>query len=306
MSGIKILKSSPFTTLQDSGRRGFQFIGITTSGAADEYAYNYANKILSNSYGTNALEILWGGLKIQSYVNSYFVITGANFNATLNGKKIENWQSYKIKYGDVLEFFAKTSGQIAYLCFKDGFKVKKELASVSSCIKDEIGGLNSEVFIKKGDFLKCKEFNSFQKRVLASKYIPIYKDELTLRVIESYQNDFFSSIEKEKFYNTTYTISKEFNKMGCKLKGEKIEAKKSDIISEGIAFGSIQIPKDGEPIILLKERQTIGGYPKFGVVIAIDCFKLAQMATNGKVKFEKIELKEAQKKLKKLTSLFIN
>lgn len=94
--------------------------------------------------------------------------------------------------------------------------------------------------------------------------------------------------------------------MGCKLKGEKIEAKKSDIISEGIAFGSIQIPKDGEPIILLKERQTIGGYPKFGVVIAIDCFKLAQMATNGKVKFEKIELKEAQKKLKKLTSLFIN
>lgn len=304
MKGIKILKSSPFTTLQDSGRKGFQHLGITTSGAFDEYAYNYANKILNNPYGTNALEILWGGLKIQSFVKSSFVITGANFTSTLNGKIINNWQSYKIEYGDILEFFTKTSGEIAYLCFKDGFLVKEELGSVSSCIKDEIGGLNSEIFIKKDDFLMCKESVSFQKRVLSKKNIPIYKKELTLRVIESYQNNFFSNKEKEKFYNSTYIISKEFNKMGCKLKGEKIEAIKSDIISEGIAFGSIQIPKDGEPIILLKERQTIGGYPKFGCVIEIDCFKLAQMPVNGKIKFERIELKEAQKKLKKLTSCF--
>lgn len=97
MSGIKILKSSPFTTLQDSKRVGYQYIGISNSGAFDEYAYNFANKILENDYNTSALEILWGGLKIQSFVNSFFTITGANFNTTLNGKKLTIGKAIKLR-----------------------------------------------------------------------------------------------------------------------------------------------------------------------------------------------------------------
>lgn len=306
MRGFKILKSSVFTSIQDNGRFGYNYIGVTNSGASDEYAYNYSNKLLSNDYGTNSLEILWGGLKLKSYVNTYFVVTGANFHITLNKKIINNWESYKISYGDILEFHKKSSGQIAYFTVKDGFDLEKELGSVSSCIKDEIGGIDGNLFIKKDDFLITKDHEYFEKRILSKRYIPKYENNLILRVIESYQNDAFLSEEKNKFYNNTYTVTKDFNKMACKLSGEPIKCTISDIISEGISFGSIQIPKNGQAIILLKERQTIGGYPKFGCVCAIDCFKLSQMPVGSKVKFIKIDLKEAQNNLKQFYSYFKN
>lgn len=297
MTGIKIIKSSPFTTIQDIGRYGFSHQGVTNSGAMDKYAFNMANKLLENQYGTSALEILWGGLVIEAFVNSYFVLTGASFKVTLNEKPLQMYNTYKIKKGDILKFHKKLDGLRAYLCFKGGFILTKELNSVSTSLKEKIGGLKQGQMVKKDDFLKLDSYSSFETRKLQKKYIPTYPKKIVLRVIESYQNNNFSQKEKDKFYSSSYFVTKDFNSMAYKLDGKKIVCDKSDIISEGIAFGSIQIPANGKPIILLNERQTIGGYPKFGVVFSIDCYKLSQLKEGDEIVFKNIDLTEAKEKL---------
>ena len=175
-----------------------------------------------------------------------------------------------------------------------GFNIKKEFDSNSVTIKENFGGLDGNI-LKKGVTLPFFKYKKFCNSFLKKEYIPNYKSELILRVIFSYQEKDFKKEEKEKFLNTDYFITKDFNRMAFKLKGEPIKCDKNGIISEGIAFGSIQIPKDGQPIILLKERQTIGGYPKIGVVLGIDCFKLSQAKFNTKIRFEEISYEEALK-----------
>ena len=139
---------------------------------------------------------------------------------------------------------------------------------------------------------------------MKSKYLPTYSDKLELRVVLSYQEDKFPKEQKDKFFSSSYEITNEFNRMGCKLKGEAIRCDIDGIVSEGISFGAIQIPSDGQPIILLKDRQTIGGYPKIGSVLGIDCFKLAQAKPKTQVLFKPISLQEAQELTRKFYSSF--
>ena len=181
---------------------------------------------------------------------------------------------------------------------------KKNLGVTQTTIKENLGGLDGKQ-LKKGDFLPFPSSKKVVNQRLKNKFIPKYDEEvLTLRVLLSYQENTFSKEEKEKFFNSTYTVTNDFNRMACKLNGEAISSTLDGIISEGISFGSIQIPKDGKPIILLKERQTIGGYPKIGSVLSCDCFKLAQRKINSKIKFEEIDIIEAQEKIKCFYNIF--
>ena len=161
-----------------------------------------------------------------------------------------------------------------------------------------MGGLDGDK-LKKGDILPYRSCSDATKIAIKKEFIPKYEDELILRVILSYQENYFSMNEKKKFFSSSYTVTNEFNKMAYKLRGEPIKCDINGIISEGIAFGSIQITNDGQPIVLLKERQTIGGYPKIGTVINIDCFRLAQAKSGTKIRFEEISYEEALEKSKK-------
>lgn len=285
MSGIKVVKASPFCSITDMGRIGYLNIGISTMGAMDEYAFHFANKLLENKFNTPSIQILFGGLILESKINSSIVLTGAKFDFTINEKPCKNWTSYEIKIGDKIEFKKKLSGNYAYLAIKDGFEYDYELNSVVESIKSQ-------------DFLKAKNSDFRSGTKLRDSFIPDYEKSITLRVIESYQHKNFTEKQKKKFYSSFYEVTSEHSAMGYKLEGNSIKCKKSDIISEGIAYGSIQIPASGKPIVLLKNRQTIGGYPKFGCVMAIDCFKLSQLKEGSKVNFEPISLKKAQKKLR--------
>lgn len=306
MNGFKVLKSSLLTTIQDCGRFGFANIGVSTSGALDEYSYHWANKLLGNKYNTNALEIVFSGLELESTIDTQIALTGADFLFSINDIVSKLWQVHNIKKGDILKFGKINKGQRAYFSVKDGFDIKEEFNSCSTSLKTGIGGLNSGLAIKTDDFLPCSSSNIKVINRVQKQYIPKYENEVVLRVIESYQNDMFSQKYKDIFYSNEYLVTNDFNAMACKLKGQSIIANTSGIISEGISYGSIQIPNDGQPIILLKERQTIGGYPKFGCVISIDCFKLAQLKAKDKIIFEKIEPKEAQEKLIKFYKFFKN
>lgn len=296
---LEIINNPFLVTIQDKGRFGFAHLGVTSGGVMDEYAYFYANKLLKNPLNTNVLEIAFSNVIFQSKSNTQISITGASCEFFINDEKKEIWQSYNIKSGDIIKIGKILSGNWVYLCVFGGFDIKKEFGSNSVTIKEKLGGLDGNK-LKKGDILPFLSSSFSYTQKLKKEFIPNYDEDLTLRIMFSYQKDFFSKKEKDKFLNSTYFVTNDFNKMGYKLKGEPINCQINGIVSEAIAFGSVQIPKDGQPIILLKDRQTIGGYPKIGVVLSMDCFRLSQVKTNAKIKFEEISYEEALK----LTKVF--
>jgi len=300
---FKVIKAGIFTTLQDKGRFSFTHLGVTTSGVMDEYAASTAHKLLGNNLDTNILEITFPNVELQAKKDTNITITGASCEFSVNNITKKTWQVHNIKKGDVVKIGKIIEGQRVYLAVKNGFDIPKEFGSNSTTIKESLGGLNGTK-IQKKDVLPYFENKTNIIKRWHKNHIPKYEKELTLRVLLSYQEDSFSDYEKEKFFNSTYTVTPDFNRMACKLKGEPITSSLDGIISEAISFGSIQIPKDGQPIILLKERQTIGGYPKIGTVLSIDCFKLSQIKIGGTIKFEEISIETAQKKLKEFYLTF--
>ncbi len=294
MSGFEVIKSGAFTLIQDRGRFGLTHLGVSNSGFMDEYAALMAHKMLDNDYNINILEITFSSVELRAQANTTICITGASCEFFINNKEKTTWSTYRINSGDTIKIRKILKGQRVYIAVKGGFDIKKEFGSNSTTIKENLGGLDGKQ-LKKSDFLPFFITDSIANKRLKSIHIPTYDGEiLTLRVVLAYQEQSFSKEEQEKFFNSIYTITSDFNRMACKLNGEKITSSLDGIISEGISFGSIQIPKDGEPIILLKERQTIGGYPKIGSVLSCDCFKLAQRKINSKIRFKKIDIKEAQ------------
>lgn len=301
---MQIINPSFFTTIQDRGRFGYNNIGVTNSGVSDEFAYNVANMLL-NDKDISVLEISYSNFEAKFHKNTQIAICGAKALVLLNGEKIKLWQTHNIKSGDTLKIGKFESGAKLYFALKGGFILQKEFGSYSTSIKEGLGGLDGG-FLKKGDILDYKPFISSHKHRLKEEYIPNYEQKLTLRVVLSYQDRYFIKSEIDKFFSSEFTVTNDFNKMACKLSGESIKSSLDGILSEGIVFGSIQIPKDGQAIILLKERQTIGGYPKIGVVLGIDCFRLSQVKVNTKIRFKQINFQEATSLQKKFYNSFIS
>ncbi len=294
---LELISSPILATIQDRGRFSYTNIGLTNSGVMDEYAYFMAHKILRNNLDENIIEISFSNIEFKVHKNTTIAITGASCEFFIDGIGKNTWASYNVKKGSTIKIGKILEGVRVYLAVKGGFKIKKEFGSYSTTLKEKIGGLNGDK-LKKGDILDFDECLQNHSVRLKKKYIPKYEDSLNLRVFLSYQEEYFPKEEKEKFFSSIFEVSNEANRMGIKLKGEKIFCDIDGIISEGICFGSIQIPKSGEPIILLKDRQTIGGYPKIGTVLTIDCFKLAQAKAKTKIKFIPISLEEAQREIK--------
>lgn len=298
MSGFKVLSGGIFSTIQDLGRQGYTHLGITPSGAIDEYAYRWSQKLLDEIDG-NALEILLSGFKLQVTAPTTIAVCGANLDFRINGISQPIWQTHQIKADDILSFEKKRTGMRAYLAVKGGFEVPKYQESYATTLKEYKG---SE--LKKGDTLPFTASQNTPVKRLQEEYMPNYTDYLTLRIVLSYQHDYFTEAQKEKFFSNTYTLTPQIGRMGYKLHGDAMIPSKGGIISEGITFGAVQIPPDGQPIILLKERQTIGGYPKIGSVLPIDCFTMSQLSIGATVSFSPISVEEAQCEMKKFYSLF--
>lgn len=275
---FKVIQSGLFSTIQDKGRKGVTHLGHCHSGALDTYAYHWSQALLDNTKA-NALEVMVG-LKLEATKPTTISITGANLGLEINRVYKEPWQTYAVEAGDILYFSKRITGQRAYLAIKGGFDTPRYLGSYATTIKENFGAK-----LKAGDILPYHTTTGAPLRRVKLAHIPDYDAPLTLRVMLSYQHNLFNDKEKEKFFTSEYEITLQSDRMGYRLSGEGVFAKSEKLISEGIAFGAIQIPKDGQPIILLKERQTIGGYPKMGTVIAEDCYALAQRGFGCKVRF---------------------
>ena len=303
MNSFTVLNGGILSLIEDFGRFGLCDKGITNSGVMDEYAYIIANKLLQNKAGTNCIEITLGGLKLKANSDCVISITGADCECKINSKKVNNWKTHTLHVEDIVEFGYAKKGMRAYLTVKGGFDIPRELESNSTTIKEGIGGIDGGK-LKEGDVLNFKSMKIQDYNLaLKNEFIPKYEKHLTLRVVLGYQDNFFDDLEIKKFFLQKYTISSQNNRMGYRLEGEQINCQIDGIISEGISFGAIQIPKDGKPIILLKDRQTIGGYPKIGSVLPIDCFKLSQLRAGESIEFKQIDIETAQTKMKLFNSI---
>ena len=288
-----VKKAGMLSLLQDVGRYGKHNIGLTTGGAMDAMAYKWANRLLANKLSATAIEVTIGGLEVEARVNTFIVVTGAKVPLTINNHEKALWEVHAISVGDIVKLGFAKEGLCAYLSVAGGFNIASQFGSSATVRRESIGGLNGGP-LKIGDLLPCAEVGKIKPLQLAEHYRPSYNRDTVLRVILGYQQDNFSGYQQWLFFNSEYSVSLKCDRMGFRLEGAEIRCDINGILSEGICFGAIQIPADGQPIILLNDRPTIGGYPKIGSVLSLDCAKLAQLPAGSKVRFEAIDVYRAQ------------
>jgi len=299
MGRIKILTPGFFTTIQDMGRYGFQQFGVSACGVMDSYAYKAANLLLGNPLDAAVLEVSLLGPEIEFLLDSSIAITGGDLTPAIDGKIVPMWESIPVKKSSVLSFKGLKSGARSYISFGGGINTEPIMGSRSTDIKAGIGGINGKK-LSQGDTIDLGEWNNkFSFKKLSEEAIPEYKSAQSIRVILGPQADYFTEKGISTFLNSAYTVSGQFDRMGYRLEGDKIESKKgSDIISDGISMGSIQIPGSGKPIILMADRQTAGGYTKIGVVATADLYKIAQAKQGDSFNFVVITVEDGQRLFK--------
>jgi len=288
MSGLRVLKAGILSQIQDRGRVGYGDIGITQSGVADGYSAAWANRLLFDPADSPLLEILLGGVVLLAKVDTFIAVTGAQTTLEINGESAALWRTHAVKSGDKIEIGMASSGLRLYLAAKGGFRCMQVLGSCATTLKE---GLGSKV--RKDDLLVCNECTSLPLASTPKALIADYSEVLTLRLELGYQADLFTAEQRALFFSSPYLVTQETDRMGCRLQGEPLGYEAGELISEPIAYGSVQIPPDGQPIVLLNERQTIGGYPKIGAVIPMDCYRLAQARPGTTVAFQEIGREEA-------------
>lgn len=294
MAKIRIIKSGTFTTVQDKGRWGYERFGISVAGSMDDFASRVANILVGNPEDSPVIESAFLGPEIFFDCDEIISITGGYMNPRINGEPIPQWTSIKVRGGDILNFSPASSGFRSYISFSRGLDIPEVMGSRSTFTRGKLGGYKGRK-LENGDEIKLgnKELSNAGS-YLPSSFIPVYGKEKEIRVIMGPQDNYFTEVGIETFLTSRYNITSEADRMGYRLDGEKIEhIASADIISDGIVFGSIQVPGHGFPIIMMADRATTGGYTKIATVITPDLSTLAQMAPGDFINFKAVSLGEA-------------
>lgn len=286
------------TTIQDLGRHGFQQYGIVVSGAMDHVAHRIANLLVGNEPTMATLEVTMMGPKLTAVEDTVIALTGANLSATIDGVSVPLWKSTYVKKGQTLSFGKPVVGLRAYIAVAGGFVGEDVLGSQATYLKAKMGGVDGRE-VRKGDVLYRGEVSISLKqltgRALANDLRPCYDYKQPFQVIVGPDDEMFTRDGLSTFFSEDYEITQEVDRMGCRLSGPKIEHKnKADIISDAITVGTIQVPASGQPIILLADRQTSGGYTRIGTVATVDIPRLVQQISGTKIRFEPISVEKAQ------------
>ncbi|MEH7379473.1 biotin-dependent carboxyltransferase family protein [Bacillus sp. JJ1533] len=291
-----VIKKGLYTTFQDLGRYGYQQFGVVTSGAMDTFSSQLANILVGNPRGEAVIEITMLGPTLQVEANSIAIaVCGADLSMTVNGNKAPLWKSFIVKKGDMIQFGKPVSGARAYLAVDGGFKAEEVLGSKSYYGKAKLG-----TEIKDGDILYGTSCTSRKNTGLSRHLIPTFSKEITVRAIPGPHENYFTEDAIEQFYKESYQAV-QGDRMGYRLKGTQPlqHRDKAEIASDAIPLGGIQVPSNGEPIILLADRQTTGGYPRIATVISVDMYKIAQLPPGGSIRFERCSIETAHELYKK-------
>ncbi|WP_282171302.1 biotin-dependent carboxyltransferase family protein [Cytobacillus firmus] len=313
---IKVIKPGLLSSIQDLGRTGYQKFGVIASGAMDPFSHRMANLLSGNEENDPALEITMMGPTLTFEEDTLISISGGDLSPSINGQPIRTWRSVFVKKGSELKFGGCQKGCRAYLAVSGGFAVPEVMNSKSTYLRAGIGGFKGRA-LKAGDVLetgkpslqslKMKDFLSKQLLDkafvendwgIASKLIPETVGNPEIRITRGRQFDLFTHESRIQLYNHAFEVTAQSDRMGYRLKGPALAlSEHAEQISEAVNFGSIQVPPDGNPIVLLADRQTTGGYPKIGQVAAVDLPLLAQAKPGDALRFAEISNEQAQQLL---------
>ncbi len=296
MTGIRVVDPGLLTTVQDLGRIGHQREGMVVAGAMDPISLQMANILVGNPRDTASLEITLLGPKLEFTIDTVIAITGADLQPRIDGQPVPTWCGLAVKKGNILEFGGIKSGCRSYLAISGGFELAQVMGSSSTYLRGQLGGFQGRA-LQKGDFLPIKspiiDPISFRPRWYFNQ--PVYSREKEVRVIRGPEFERFTPAGITTFYSAKYEVTSLSDRMGYRLKGPKIESQAgSDIISDAIPFGGIQVPADGMPIILMADRQTTGGYTRIGTVISVDLPLISQSKPGDLLRFCQVSVEEAQ------------
>ena len=310
---IIVKKGGPLTTLQDTGRYGFQKYGVLVSGAMDLFSLKLGNILVGNKESEGALEMTMSGPFLKLPAGLVFALTGADLGAKLGSKPVPLNRAVYVKEDSALSFGFAAKGARGYLTVAGGFAVPEVMNSKSTYLRAKIGGVGGAP-LADGTELETGDLTAEQEKLAAALAGLGGKPFSTLgwsvgteslfagepiRLTQGLQADWFSNATLHAFFRSGYTITAQSDRMGYRLSGTPLPYKDSslEMISEPVTFGSIQVPADGNPIILMADRQTTGGYAKIGQVIQADLSRLAQMKPGQTIYFQPVTLTQAEEAL---------
>jgi biotin-dependent carboxylase-like uncharacterized protein len=295
---IKIHASGMQSILVDAGRRGHQHEGFCEAGPMDEDAYWWGNYLVANQESSPCIEVI-GELSLMCDDAGIIAATGREVQLKINHKEAEAYQTQWVKEGDEITLSSNTMGSKTYLFIGGNWQVPTVLGSACTVVREQLGGLaNDGQVLTSGDEIRIVPSDSSitptKPRRLAQRHWPKYDFQTPLKVIEGYQSDCFSAVARRTFFSSEYQITSNVNRMGFRLKGRPVGCEQKSMLSEAIHIGAIQIPSDGQPIVMMRDRQTLGGYPKLGCVDPIDVSRLAQAVPGESVAFTPIHSDNAR------------
>ena len=294
-SYFEVIRPGINTTFQDLGRKNLYHIGIPFSGAIDNRNFILANAIAGNNENTPVIEFAYQGplLKFRGEKINFNITGNVNFKLIKKKEQIEGncYENYTLEEGDQLDIISTNKSVYGYLAISGNFEVQFQWNSCSTNTKAKVGANDGEK-IEKDQLIKILDSHSHNSK---RKLEYINSKIENIRVIKGTNFNYFSEEGKKNFFEKEYTVTKLTDRMGMRLEGCKIEnIVDTNIKSEGIIKGIIQVPADGNPIIMLSDHGTIGGYPKIAVVISADYDKLVQLPPGSIIKFKEIELSDAE------------
>jgi len=301
---FEILRPGINSSIQDKGRNHLYHIGITISGAMDQRIFKLSNALVSNNLNEGVIEFAYQGplLKLKNGSVNFAITGNVKFNILRKNSEIEEgkcFQSYLLENDDQIDIITTIDSVFGYLSVEGGFQIEKIWNSYSVNTKAKVGPNNGEKFSanEKLYIKKTKVKNFLEKKLNYKIFL-----EKTIRTIKGTNFNFFSENAKNKFFQEEYLVTKQTDRMGMRLEGPKLEnIVNTNIKSEGLVKGVVQVPADGNPIILFSDHGSIGGYPKIAVVITADHDKAAQLTPGSKIKFKEVNLDEAESLFKTYT-----
>ncbi|UCP09678.1 biotin-dependent carboxyltransferase family protein [Pseudomonas sp. MM213] len=289
MSRLSIEASTPLCLLQDAGRFGVRHLGVTQGGGLDWRSMFWANWLLGNALDAPVIEVTLGGFSVVAEEDCLLALAGADLGAQLDGQALAPWRSFKLRKGQRLQFTQPLLGARAYLAAPGGFDAPKVLGSSATVVREELGGLDGMGrALAKGASLSYSAEAPLLMRELPREQAPDFKSDLPLDVVLGAQIGEFSGQSLFDAFNSAWTLDSRADRMGIRLLGTALQYQGKPMISEGIPLGAVQVPPDGQPIVLLNDRQTIGGYPRLGALTPLALARLAQCLPGATVRLRPV------------------
>ncbi len=306
---LRVLAPGLLTTIQDLGRPGYQSRGIPVGGALDPISFRAANVLVGNPPNTGALEVAYTGpmLAVESG-EARLSFVGANAQIEIlpdematSGRRITGMRSIHLRRGEVVRIGSLTGGAVLYIAVEGGFAITPVLGSVSTYLRGAIGGWEGRA-LAVGDRLPLRRDEPSEREDCEMVGLDLAPPE-RYRAVVGPQSDYFSTEAIETFFESEYVVSAGADRMGMRLKGPRLaHARAINIISDGIAPGSIQVPGNELPIVLLADRQTVGGYPKIATVISADLPAVSRLPIGAKIRFWPVSVAEAEAARRRLVT----